>query len=104
MDVRSPTPFFHFNVLYFPSSCLSFYFSVLLCLARVLSFFVSCLPLLWIPFVCALIFVSCRVCDKECQEGQEFSFSGHLIGLSNSNMSNLSNPNELIVILVILVS
>ena len=30
---------FHFKVLHFPSSCSSFYFSVLLCLVRVLSFF-----------------------------------------------------------------
>ena len=27
--------------------------------------FVSCLSLLWIPSVCALVFVSCRVCDQE---------------------------------------
>ena len=39
VDVRSPTPFFHFNLLYFPSSCSSFYFFGPACLVRVLSFF-----------------------------------------------------------------
>ena len=62
VDVRSPN--IHFNTI-----VSKFLFVILLlglvCLVRVLSFFASCLPLLWIPCVCAFVFVNCRVCGQD---------------------------------------